>query len=67
MKPKGCFLLQMLIPIHKCKCKGPLSGPIFCAFVQKDFENKTAVLEKVTLSSLYRFVYFLVLLMADHY
>ena len=46
VSPKGCFLLQMLIPIYYCKCKGLQGGTVplvdlFFAFFQ-DFEKENS-------------------------
>ena len=47
---KGCFLLQVLIPIFNCKCKdlqgGTLCGPVFCNCF-KGFNKENSFLNKV--------------------
>ena len=46
------FLLQVLIPIYNCTCKGlqggTLCGPVFAIF-EKDFKQNAAVVKKVIL------------------
>ena len=53
LSQKGCFLLQVLIPIFNCECKdlqgGTLCGPVFCIILKRVLIKKTTLLNNIKL------------------